>query len=160
MRTRFAAALILLLVVAACGETTEGADMTADTAGVDVQGGTDEKPQVSIPDDQPPAELVVVDLVEGEGSEVAPGATVTTHYVGVSWEHGEEFDSSWDRGQPATFPLDAVIAGWTEGIPGMREGGRRLLIIPPDMGYGPTSPTPAIAPNDTLVFVIDLVDGA
>ena len=128
------------------------------TSGVEVTGPQDAEPEIALPDAEPPTELIVEDLVEGEGDVIEPGAQVTTHYVGVSWTNdGEEFDSSWDRGAPATFGLDQVIAGWTEGIPGMRVGGRRLLVIPPDMAYGEQSPSPAIAANDTLVFVIDMV---
>ncbi len=126
---------------------------------VNVQGDLDAKPTISLPDADPPAELVVVDLVEGEGDQVPASATVTVHYVGVSWSNdGAQFDASWDRGQTISFGLNQVIAGWTEGIPGMKVGGRRMLVIPPHKGYGAQSPTPAIAPNDTLVFVIDLLE--
>lgn len=131
----------------------------ADAAGVAVGGETGTKPTIILPDGPPPEELVVVDIVEGEGVHVPVGATVTTHYVGVSWANdGEQFDASWDRGTPIHFPLAGVIRGWTDGIPGMRVGGRRLIVIPPGQGYGAQSPTPAIAPNDTLVFVIDMID--
>lgn len=126
---------------------------------VTVQGELGSKPTITIPDTEPPAELVIEDLVEGDGAETGEKATVTVHYVGVSWTNdGQQFDASWDSGSTISFGLNQVIAGWTKGIPGMRVGGRRLLIIPPDMGYGRQSPTPAIAANDTLVFVIDLVD--
>ncbi|CAN5346929.1 FKBP-type peptidyl-prolyl cis-trans isomerase [soil metagenome] len=129
-----------------------------DTFGVEVEGELGEKPEITLPGGEPPTELVVVDLIEGDGPEAPAGATVTTHYVGVSWlNDGEQFDASWDRGDPISFPLSGVIAGWTQGIPGMREGGRRLLIIPPELAYGAQPPSPAIAENDTLVFVIDLV---
>ena len=115
-------------------------------------------PTITLADGPPPTELQLVDLVEGDGDEAPEGATVTVHYAGVSWTNdGRGFDSSFERGQPAPFPLAGVIAGWQQGIPGMRVGGRRLLVIPPDLGYGSSSPTPAIAPNDTLVFVVDLV---
>lgn len=125
---------------------------------VTVEGDLGSKPSITLPDAGPPDELVVVDLVEGDGVEVPTSATVTVHYVGVSWlRDGGQFDASWDRGQTISFGLDQVIAGWTEGIPGMKVGGRRMLVIPPHKGYGAQSPTPAIAPDDTLVFVIDLV---
>ena len=130
----------------------------ADGAGVQVSGDLGSKPDVTLPAGEAPTELVVVDLAEGDGAEVAAGATVTTHYVGKSWSTGQQFDASWDRGEPISFPLSGVIAGWTQGIPGMKVGGRRLLIIPPDLGYGDQSPTPAITPGETLAFVIDLVD--
>lgn len=124
-----------------------------------VEGDLGAKPSITLPDGQPPEELTIVDLVEGDGAEVPTRATVTTHYVGVSWANGgSQFDASWDRGQPLSFGLHQVIQGWGQGIPGMRVGGRRMLVIPPHLGYGAQSPTPAIAKNDTLVFVIDLVD--
>lgn len=104
-------------------------------------------------------ELVVTDEVEGSGDEVTPGATVTAHYVGVSASTGAQFDASWDRGAPISFPLDGVIRGWSEGLVGMRVGGRRTLVIPGDMAYGANPPPGAgIAPNETLVFTVDLVD--
>lgn len=134
---------------------------TTDAAGVAVDGEAGTKPTITLPGGPPPEDLVVVDIVEGDGVQVPVGATVTTHYVGVSWANdGEQFDASWDRGTPIQFPLAGVIRGWTDGIPGMRVGGRRLLVIPPPQGYGAQSPTPAIAPNDTLVFVIDMIDAA
>jgi peptidylprolyl isomerase len=132
---------------------------TNDAAGVAVDGETGAKPTITLPGGPPPEDLVVVDIVEGEGVQVPAGATVTTHYVGVSWANdGQQFDASWDRGTPIQFPLAGVIQGWADGIPGMRVGGRRLLVIPPAKGYGAQSPTPAIAPNDALVFVIDMID--
>ena len=103
-------------------------------------------------------ELVVTDEVEGQGDEVTAGATVTAHYVGVSASTGAQFDASWDRGAPISFPLDGVIRGWSEGLLGMKVGGRRNLVIPGDMAYGANPPPGAgIAPNETLVFVVDLV---
>ena len=127
------------------------------SAGVQVSGASGEKPDVTLPAGDPPADLTIFDLAEGDGATVAADATVTTHYVGVAWSTGEQFDSSWDRGEPLTFGLRQVIAGWTDGIPGMRVGGRRLLVIPPEMGYGAAGAGGVIAPNETLVFVIDLV---
>lgn len=125
---------------------------------VNVEGDLGTKPSISLPDTAPPAELAIVDLVDGDGDEAPANATVTVHYVGVSWlNDGGQFDASWDRGQSISFGLNQVIAGWTEGIPGMRVGGRRMLVIPPHKGYGAQAPTPAIASNDTLVFVIDLL---
>jgi peptidylprolyl isomerase len=115
------------------------------------------KPDVRVPEGDPPCELVVQDIYAGTGDAVQPGDTVTIQYVGVSWSTGEQFDSSWERGEPATFPLGQLIRGWQEGIPGMKEGGRRRLIIPPDLGYG-AQPPPGIPPNETLVFVIDLIE--
>lgn len=140
-------------------DESTGATVSDDTAGVTVEGDLDSKPEITLPGGEPPTELVVHDLVVGDGDEATAGAIVTTHYVGVSWlNDGRQFDASWDRGEPISFPLSGVIQGWGEGIPGMRVGGRRLLVIPPELGYGAQSPTPDIAPNDTLVFVIDLTD--
>lgn len=115
------------------------------------------KPQLGTTDAV--TELVVTDDVEGTGDEVTPGATVTAHYVGVSASTGAQFDASWDRGSPISFPLDGVIQGWSEGLVGMKVGGRRTLVIPGDMAYGANPPPGAgIAPNETLVFTVDLVD--
>ncbi len=106
----------------------------------------------------PVTALVTVDVVDGSGDAVAAGATVTVDYCGVGLDSGAIFDSSWARGQPATFPLDGVILGWQEGIPGMKPGGRRLLIIPGDLAYGPNPPPGSgIGPNETLVFVVDML---
>lgn len=118
----------------------------------------DEAPEVDVPDGAPPCELEIQDVVEGDGKEAKEGATVTIQYLGVSWSTGEKFDASWDRGEPATFPLGNLIGGWQEGIPGMKEGGRRVLFIPPDLGYGDQGSPPAIAPGETLIFVIDMID--
>ncbi|OHV53772.1 peptidylprolyl isomerase [Frankia sp. CcI156] len=110
-----------------------------------------------------PATLVTTDLVTGHGALASATSTVTVRYVGVLWRDGKEFDSSWAGGQPATFPLDGTIAGFGQGIDGMRVGGRRQIIIPPDLGYGPVGGRPpTILADDTLVFVVDLiaVDGA
>ncbi len=105
------------------------------------------------------SELIVTDEVEGSGDEVTTGATVTAHYVGVSASSGAQFDASWDRGAPISFPLDGVIQGWSEGLLGMKVGGRRTLVIPGHMAYGAHPPPGAgIAPNETLVFTVDLVD--
>jgi peptidylprolyl isomerase len=103
-------------------------------------------------------ELVVIDQVVGTGAEVAAGGTVTAHYSGVSADTGQEFDSSWSGGEPVSFPLDGVIQGWSEGLVGMKEGGRRTLVIPAELAYGETPPPGSgIAPGATLVFTVDLV---
>jgi peptidylprolyl isomerase len=115
------------------------------------------KPQLAATD--PAVRLLVSDDVVGTGDEVTPGATVTAHYVGVSASTGAQFDASWDRGAPISFPLDGVIQGWSEGLVGMKVGGRRTLVIPGNMAYGASPPPGAgIAPNETLVFTVDLVD--
>ncbi len=117
------------------------------------------KPDVTIPDEQPPADLVIDDITEGDGDEAAAGHQVTVHYVGVSWSTGEQFDASWDRMEPFAFGLGQrqVIAGWDEGVQGMKVGGRRRLTIPPAMGYGAAGAGGVIGPNETLVFVVDLL---
>ncbi|WP_299039244.1 FKBP-type peptidyl-prolyl cis-trans isomerase [uncultured Pseudokineococcus sp.] len=117
-----------------------------------------DKPVVDIPSTDPPTDLVLEDLVTGEGQEAVAGSTVAAHYVGVSWSTGQQFDASWDRGQPLSFQLGAgqVISGWDTGIQGMRVGGRRRITIPPHLGYGDRGAPPVIAPGETLVFVVDL----
>ena len=103
-----------------------------------------------------PLDLVVEDIVQGDGAEAQPGAEVEVHYLGVEFETGEEFDSSWSRGQTITVPLNGLIAGWQEGIPGMKVGGRRKLICPPHMAYGPAGGGHFLS-GKTLIFVIDLL---
>jgi peptidylprolyl isomerase len=118
------------------------------------------KPSVRIPETEPPLTLEASDDIVGDGVEAAPGRTVTVHYVGVSWSTGEQFDASWDRMEPFRFGLGAgqVIRGWDEGVVGMRVGGRRTLTIPPELGYGARGAGGVIGPNETLVFVVDLLD--
>lgn len=113
-------------------------------------------PDIEPPDGPAPTTLVIKDITVGEGTVAEPGARVTVHYVGVDYETGEQFDSSWDRGESIEFPLRGLIAGWQEGIPGMRVGGRRRLEIPPALAYG-ESGGHRLA-GRTLVFVIDLLD--
>lgn len=102
-------------------------------------------------------ELEIVDITPGEGEEVQPGATITAHYTGALVKDGTIFQSSHDFGQPATFPLSGVIKGWTDGVPGMKVGGKRRLIIPAEQAYGASSPAPNIPANSDLVFDIELV---
>ena len=117
------------------------------------------KPEVDFPGGEPPAELQITDIWEGDGGAAKAGDTVRVHYVGVSYSTGEEFDASWDRGDPLEFQLGAgrVIAGWDQGVQGMKVGGRRQLIIPPDLAYGNRGAGKLIAPGETLIFVCDLV---
>jgi peptidylprolyl isomerase len=117
------------------------------------------KPQIEFPEGPPPAELAITDLVVGEGAEATAGAVVDVHYVGVEYDTGEEFDSSWDRGESISFPLRGLIQGWQDGIPGMRVGGRRQLIIPPEQAYGPAGGGHRLS-GKTLIFVIDLLGTA
>jgi peptidylprolyl isomerase len=127
---------------------------------VTVDNATDLSAKPSIAVDtagKPPSDLVSEDLVQGDGPELAAGATASVQYVGVSWSTGREFDASWDRGRSFGFPVGAgrVIAGWDQGVVGMRAGGRRLLVIPPHLGYGDRGANGVIAPGETLVFVVD-----
>ncbi|WP_116113978.1 FKBP-type peptidyl-prolyl cis-trans isomerase [Austwickia chelonae] len=117
------------------------------------------KPEIDFPGDNPPAELTVEDLIEGDGVEARPGSLVEAHYVGVAWSTGEEFDASWNRGETLSFPLGTgrVIRGWDEGIAGMKVGGRRRLVIPPHLGYGDRGAGAVIKPGETLIFVVDLM---
>ena len=119
-----------------------------------------QKPDVSIPDEQPPTDLVIEDVTVGDGAEATAGTQVTVHYVGVSWSTAQQFDASWDRMDPFRFGLGAgqVIRGWDQGVQGMKVGGRRRLTIPPEMGYGAQGAGGVIGPNETLVFVVDLLD--
>ena len=118
-----------------------------------------DKPTIEIPDTDAPAELVLDDLEVGTGPEAKPGQQVAVHYVGVAWSTGAEFDASYNRGQALVFPLGAgqVIRGWDDGIVGMKVGGRRRITIPPHLGYGARGAGGVIKPNETLVFVCDLV---
>lgn len=114
------------------------------------------KPQITVPTGPAPADLVIEDIVIGEGPAAVPGGVVNVHYLGVDYDTGAEFDSSWNRGESLEFPLDGLIAGWQDGIPGMKVGGRRQLVIPPELAYGPDGTGHPLA-GKTLVFVIDLL---
>lgn len=118
------------------------------------------KPEVTIPETDPPADLVIDDLEVGDGHEATPGSTVEVHYVGVAWSTGAQFDASWDRNEPFSFRLGGgqVIEGWDRGVAGMRIGGRRRLTIPPALGYGNRGAGGVIKGGETLVFVVDLLD--
>ncbi|CAN5426298.1 FKBP-type peptidyl-prolyl cis-trans isomerase [soil metagenome] len=117
------------------------------------------KPDITIPDTAPPTELVLEDLEVGDGPEATAGQPVEVHYVGVAWSTKGQFDASWDRGDTFGFRLGAgqVIAGWDQGVAGMKLGGRRRITIPPAMGYGAQGAGGVIGPNETLVFVVDLL---
>ena len=121
---------------------------------------TDEKPQVDVPSDQPPSyQLELDDLELGDGDEAQAGNVVEVHYVGVSWQTGKQFDASWDRGQTFKFTLGKgqVTPGWDQGVAGMKVGGRRRITIPPNLAYGKRGAGGVIGPDETLVFVVDLI---
>lgn len=114
------------------------------------------KPEVEFPDGPAPTELVIEDLVVGEGAEAQAGSTVNVHYLGVDYESGDEFDSSWSRGQSVEFPLAMLVKGWQLGIPGMKVGGRRKLTVPPALAYGDAGQGHPLS-GRTLIFIIDLL---
>jgi peptidylprolyl isomerase len=115
-----------------------------------------QKPEIDFPGGDAPTELVITDVVVGEGAVAQAGSTVDVHYVGVEYDTGEEFDASWNRGSSINFPLSQLVAGWQEGIPGMKVGGRRQLVIPPELAYGPAGSGHRLS-GKTLIFVIDLL---
>lgn len=123
-----------------------------------VTGSAGEVPVITAPTTPPPAELTTADLILGDGVEVLPTSTLTVHYVLMAWSTGKIIESSWS-GAPATFPLSRVVEGWQKGLPGSKAGGRRLLALPPEMGYGAAGAGP-IGPNETLIFVVDIISVA
>jgi peptidylprolyl isomerase len=133
------------------------APLTADTL-PEISDDLDKEPEVPQIDAAPPEDLVVKDIVKGKGKKAKPGDTLSVQYTGYALSNGQKFDASWDRGQPLEFHVGAgqVIPGWDQGIPGMREGGRRVLAIPGDLAYGPNGSPPVIGPDETLIFVVDL----
>jgi peptidylprolyl isomerase len=157
----------LSLGVAACSEETseesaseDGSAQTTQTNEVEQSSAEPRsKPRVTIPKGEPPNDLVVRDLKKGTGATAKAGSQVSVNYVGVAYSNGREFDNSYDRGQAFPFTLGGgqVIPGWDEGIQGMKVGGRRQLTIPPDLAYGAQGSPPAIGPNETLVFIVDLL---
>ena len=114
------------------------------------------KPEIDAPTGPAPTELTITDITVGDGAEAQSGSTVNVHYLGVEHDSGEEFDSSWSRGEAINFPLKALVQGWQEGIPGMKVGGRRELVVPPQLAYGPAGGGHPLS-GKTLIFVIDLL---
>jgi peptidylprolyl isomerase len=163
-------ALIPVLALAACGggddnepaaKTTKqkATEQPSPSQQRDALEDTSKRPHIPKPTGSPPRRLVKEDIVKGKGAPAKPGDTLTVQYVGVTFSTGEEFDASWDRGQPYKLALGQgdVIQGWDRGLVGMRKGGRRMLTIPPELAYGTQGYPPLIGPNETLVFVIDLI---
>jgi peptidylprolyl isomerase len=166
-------ALLAATALAACGDdgggeastqTTERQSKTTEEPSPSAQRqalkDTSTKPVIPKPSGSPPRRLVEEDIVKGRGPAAKNGDTLTVNYVGTAFSTGEEFDASWDRGQPFDLVLGGrppVIKGWEKGLVGIRKGGRRMLTIPPELGYGTQGSPPAIAPNETLIFVIDAV---
>lgn len=160
---RFVVPALALLVLAssACGSGSTPAPSPPGSDGpfAAVTGAAGKRPHLKVPDEAPPSSLQVQDLAPGSGTPVASGDVLMVQYQGVSWSTGKKFDASWDIHQPYTFSLGQgmVISGWDQGLLGMRVGGRRELVIPPSMAYGADGRPPKIGPNETLVFVVDLV---
>ena len=165
-RTIVASILALALVaLAALGainmnssdSTTPSATDSSPVSGSlpNVSANAGEVPTVSAPTGAAPTELTTKDIIVGTGAEVLPTSTLTVHYYLMSWSNGKVIESSW-VGQPATFPLAQVVEGWQKGLPGAKVGGRRLLVLPPEMGYGAAGAGP-IGPNETLIFVVDIL---
>ncbi|HEU5142674.1 MAG TPA: FKBP-type peptidyl-prolyl cis-trans isomerase [Solirubrobacterales bacterium] len=158
--------LCLALALAACGDdddsTSGGSEASASgsaSAQSPAEAAKRQKPKVSVPQGPAPKQLVTEDLIEGSGPAAKAGDEVTVQYVGVGFDSRKEFDASWDRGEPFTFTLGAgeVIPGWDQGVAGMKEGGQRQLLVPGNLAYGQAGFPPAIGPNETLVFVVDLL---
>jgi peptidylprolyl isomerase len=155
------------LAFAACGDDDSSDESANGSTGADSSSSletsgdasTRSKPKVVLPRGAGPEKLERIDVIEGTGPEAKTGDEVTVHYVGVGLESGKEFDASWDRNEPFTFPLGGgeVIAGWDQGIVGMKVGGQRELIIPAELAYGEEGRPPTIKPNEPLVFVVDLL---
>jgi peptidylprolyl isomerase len=155
----------LALAVAGCGSSDDDSSSTQATSEAtttEQSGGNtnlNAKPKVTVPDGPAPKQLEEVEIVEGDGPEAKAGDEVTVQYVGVGYDSKEEFDSSWSRSEPFPFTLGAgeVIPGWDQGVAGMKVGGRRELTIPPNLAYGPAGSPPVIGPNETLIFIVDLL---
>ncbi len=162
MRVKFVLFILALLLTGCAVKNdvppNQGAVNLQSYQGVEVVSIAGEKPVITVNESAESAlELYSEDLIQGDGEIATAGARVTVHYVGVGLNSGDEFDSSWDRGESISFGLNEVIAGWSEGVVGMKVGGRRLLVIPGELAYGANGiPQAGIGPNETLIFVVDL----
>jgi peptidylprolyl isomerase len=160
-------ALCAGLAFAGCGggddsstESSESTSATSTESTASAEPSAEKtKPKVTVPSGAPPKKLEIKELEKGSGATAKAGDEVTVQYVGVGYDSEEEFDSSWSRNEPFTFGLGAgmVIPGWDQGVEGMKVGGRRELVIPPNLAYGSAGSPPVIGPNETLIFVIDLL---
>ena len=150
-------AVCIALAIAGCGSSSSPGESSSTAETRSAKKKT--KPKVTVPKGAPPKKLVVKEIEEGTGVEARSGDEVTVQYVGVDYKNGTEFDSSWSRAEPFSFQLGAgqVIPGWEKGVEGMKVGGRRELIVPPELAYGEAGAPPKIGPNETLVFVVDLL---
>jgi peptidylprolyl isomerase len=147
-------ALMLSLVIGLTGCSEIGDDMSSNTL-VSVTANAGEAPTITAPSGDAPTELVSEDVIAGSGTEVVATSTLTVHYTLMKWSDGSILESSWTGGAPATFPLSGVIQGWQQGLLGAKVGGRRLLVIPPALGYGPMAGHPL--EKDTLIFAVDII---
>ena len=154
MKARLAAVIAMSLVLlTGCGDK----DMSSSADNLPtVTTNQGEAPTIGAPTGDAPKTLVIKDIIVGKGAVALPTSTMTVHYTLMTWSNGALIESSWNSGSPATFPLANVIVGWQQGIPGMKVGGRRLLVIPSDLGYGAQGGGP-IGPNETLIFVVDAI---
>jgi peptidylprolyl isomerase len=167
-------AVVLMAGISACGGEDDSGDGSASAPTKTTPTATEpspaeirkaledtsQRPVLPKPTGSPPRRLVVEDIVKGTGPAAKKGDTVIVNYAGQNFSNGQEFDASWDRGAPfaVTIGQTQVIEGWTRGLVGIRKGGRRMLTIPPELGYGPNGFPPSIPPNETLVFVVDAVN--
>jgi len=151
-----AALLAIVVAVVLIARGGDGDDADTGTVSADLSA----KPTIEVPSGPAPSELVTKDIVTGDGATAEQGDTVKVQYVGVDYATGKQFDASWDSGKPFSFQLGAgnVIPGWDQGVEGMKVGGRRELIVPPELAYGAQGQPPTIGPNATLIFVVDLLD--
>lgn len=156
-------AIAIILLTASCttdggspSSTPQGEQSTASSGLPVVSGEAGAEASIQPPSGNPPSQLVVNDVITGSGAEATAAAIVTVHYTLMSWSTGQVVESSWS-GDPVSFGLNQVILGWQQGIPGMKVGGRRLLVIPPDLAYGEAGAGASIGPNETLIFVVDLI---
>ena len=147
-------ALILALVVGLTGCSEIGDDMSSNTL-VQVTANAGEAPTITAPSGDAPIDLIAQDVIAGSGTEVVATSTLTVHYTLMKWSDGSILESSWSTGSPATFALAGVIQGWQQGLLGAKVGGRRLLVIPPALGYGPMAGHPL--EKDTLIFAVDII---